>query len=259
MIENPFLLMSAPVAFETTNFQIAATPPTNLTNDNMDMEWRSVGLADVYVVMRCAAPVDTIAILHSNQRATDTYRVRAAPTVAALLINPVYDSGLVPAYEGLKLEPYTTKSILDLGQPVQSLYWRFDFVSPGHPDGQVKAARIVMGQRFEIPTGINYGWEKLVLNDSPITTGPNYEDVDEYPSRPGVKSTLGGMDEATFNRLDALLMQAGSAKPVLYAPEPDNLDTAQHWTVYGRMKSWKFPNPYHNWWDVEVEVHGLRS
>ena len=259
MIHNPFFLTSAPLSFETTNFEIPASPGINLTNDNMDMEWKSLGLNDVYVVMRCPSSVNTIAILHSNQRTTDTVRVRAAGTVAALLTDPIYDSGPVPAYQGLKFAPYTTKTIIDLGQSVQSLFWRFDFASPGHPDGQVKAARIVMGERFEVLSGIDYNWEKQVINDSPITTGPNYEDVDEYPSRPGVKATLGGMDEQTYNRFDAFMMQVGTAKPVLFAPEPDNLDTVQHWTVYGRLKTFKFQNPYHKWWDNEVEVSGLRA
>lgn len=259
MIHNPFFLMSAPLSFETTAFEIPASPGVNLTNDNMDMEWRSVGLNDVYVVMRCSALVDTIAILYSNQRATDTVRIRAGESVAELLTAPVYDSGPVSAYEGLKFDPYTTKTIIDLGQSVQSLFWRVDFSSPGHPHGQVKAARIIMGERFEVPSGINYNWEKQVINDSPITVGPNYEDVDEYPSRPGVKATLGGMDEQTFNRFDAFIMRAGSAKPVLFAPEPDNLDTAQHWTVFGRMKTFKFQNAYHNWWEIEIEVSGLRA
>ncbi|OAH42765.1 hypothetical protein AX777_05875 [Sphingobium yanoikuyae] len=225
----------------------------------MDMEWKSVGLTGIYVVMRCSAPVDTIAILHSNLRATDTVRIRAgAVHTNGEIVSPVYDSGLVPAYEGLKFDPYTTKTIVDLGAPVQSLFWRFDFVSPGNPDGQVKAARIVMGERVEV-SGINFGWEKLMLNDSQIVTGPNYEDVDEYPSRPGVKAKLGRMDEDAFNRFDAFMMQVGSAKPVLFAPEPYNPDTVQHWTVYGRMKAWKFQNPYHDWWDIEPEVHGLRA
>ena len=259
MIHNPFFLTSAPLSFETTNFEIPASPGVNLTNDNMDMEWKSLGLNDVYVVVRCPASVNTIAILHSNQRATDTVRVRAAGTIAALLTAPVYDSGPIPAYEGLKFDPYTTKTIIDLGQSVQSLFWRFDFASPDHPDGQVKAARIIMGERFEVPSGIDYNWEKLVINDSPITTGPNYEDVDEYPSRPGVKAMLGGMDEQTYNRFDAFMMKVGTAKPVLFAPEPDNLDTVQHWTVYGRLKTFKFHNPYHKWWDNEIEVAGLRA
>lgn len=260
MIDNPFFLMSAPIAFETTSFDIPASPGVNLTNDNMDMEWRSVGLTDIYVVMRCAAAVNTIAILHSNQRASDTVRIRAAATVAALLTSPVYDSGLVPAHEGNRFAPYTTKTMIDLGQSVQSLFWRVDFVSPGHPDGQVRAARIVMGERVEVPSGIDFNWEKGQLDDSIITNGPNYEDVQEYAPRPFVKATLGNMDEATFNRFDAFMMTVGKSKPVLFAPEPDNLDTAQHWTLYGRLKvDWKGQNPYHNWWDTEIQIAGLRA
>lgn len=259
MIEKAFLLTASPMSFETTNFELAAAPGANLTNDNMDMEWRSVGLDDIYVVMRCSSVVDTIALLHTNQRASDTIRVRAGASVADTLASPIYDSGIIPAFEGTKSEPYTTKTIIDLGQSVQAPFWRFEFFSPGHPDGQVKAARIVMGKRFEIPTGINYGWEKLLYDDSIITTGPNYEDVQEYPSRPGVKATLGQLDEDSFNRLDAFMMSTGFKRPVLFAPEPDNPDTAQHWTVYGRMKDSKWQNPYHNWWEVDLTVSGLRA
>jgi hypothetical protein len=258
MIEQPFLLAAAPLTFQTTDFEVAATPGRFLTTDNMDMEWRSIGLTP-YVVMGCSEPVDTIAVLHSNLRTTDTVRVRAGATWDETVSNPVYDSGLVPAFQGTKFDPYTTKTIIDLRLTVTAPFWRFDFSAPNHPDLQVKAARIVMGERLEIPTGINYGWEKYIQDDSPITTGPNYEDVQEYPSRPGIKATLGGLPEDAFNSLDAFLMRVGFKKPVLFAPEPDNDATAQHWTVYGRMKASKWQNPFHNWWDVDVEVTGLRS
>ncbi|MBT0668401.1 hypothetical protein HT136_08465 [Novosphingobium profundi] len=259
MISQPFLLVAQPMTFETTDFELAAAPGVNLTNDNMDMEWRSVGLNDTYVVLGCLAVVDTIAVLHTNQRTTDTIRVRAGATWDETATNSVYDSGVLPAFEGNKEDPYTTKTIIDLGQSVQAPFWRIDFFSPGHPDGQVKAARVVMGERFEVPTGINYGWEKVLYDDSIITTGPNYEDVQEYPSRPGVKATIGQVDEADFVALDPFLMRAGFKKPVLFAPEPDNLDTAQHWTVYGRMKGSKWQNPYHKWWEIDIEVSGLRA
>lgn len=261
MIDNPFFLMSAPVSFETTSFEIPAAPGVNLTNDNMDMEWRSLGLSNIYVILRCTAPVDTIAVLHSNLRASDTIRVRAGASVLnGEIVSPIYDSGAVPAYEGLKLAPYTTKSILDLGQPVQTVFWRFDFVSPGNPDGQVRVARIAMGERFEVPTGIDFNWEKGQIDDSIVTNAPNYEDVQEYAPRPAVKATLGNMDEATFNRFDAFMMTVGRSKPVVFAPEPNNLDTAQHWTVYGRVKvEWKGQNPYNNWWDSDMQIAGLKA
>lgn len=258
MIKQPFLLAAEPITFETTDFEIPATPGRNLTVDNMDLEYRSTGDTS-YFILGCSAPVDTIAVLFTNQRDTDSVRVRAGATWDGTVSDPVYDSGILPAFQGTKFAPYTTKTIIDLGQTVQAPFWRFDFSSPGHPDGQVKIARIVMGKRFEIPTGINYGWEKLMYDDSQITTAPNYEDVQEYPSRPGIKATFGQLDEASFNELDAFKMRVGYKKPVLFAPEPDNLATAQHWTVYGRMKSSKWQNPYNNWWDVDIEVSGLRS
>ncbi|MBS47388.1 hypothetical protein [Sphingobium lactosutens] len=260
MIENPFFLASAPLSFETTSFEIPASPGANLANDNMDMAWRSIGLDGIYVVMRCSAPVDTVAILHSNLRASDTVRIRAATTVDGTLSAPVYDSGPVPAFEGQKLAPYTTKTMVDLGQTLQSLFWRFDFTSPGNPAGQIEAARIIMGERIEVPSGIDFNWEKGQVDDSILTSGPNYEDVQEYAARPTVKATLGAMDEATFNRFDAFMMTVGRSKAVLFAPEPDNLETAQHWTVYGRVKvDWKGQNPYHNWWDTDMQIAGLRA
>ena len=64
----------------------------------------------------------------------------------------------------------------------------------------------------------------------------------------------------TFNRFDAFMMTVGRSKAVLFAPEPDNLETAQHWTVYGRVKvDWKGQNPYHNWWDTDMQIAGLRA
>ncbi|NWK96711.1 hypothetical protein DM806_13780 [Sphingobium lactosutens] len=261
MIDNPFFLMSAPVAFETTSFEIPASPGVNLTNDNMDMDWRSQGLNGIYVVLRCTAPVDTIAVLHSNLRASDTIRVRAGASVSnGEIVSPVYDSGAVAAYEGNLFAPYTPKSMIDLGQTVQTVFWRLDFVSPGNPDGQVRAARILMGERFEVSSGIDYNWKKGQIDDSVLTSGPNYEDVQEFAARPTVKAKLGNMDEATFNRFDAFMMAVGKSKPVLFAPEPDNPDTVQHWTVYGRFKvDWSGENLYHNWWETEIQVDGLRS
>ena len=265
MIENPYLLTSAPLTFQTTGISLPAFPGVNLTNDNMDLEWRSSGLQQPYFVLGCAAPVDTIAVLYTNLRHTDKVRIRAGATWDGTVSNPVYDSGEVEAYQGTKADPFTTKTIIDLALSVTAPFWRFDFVAPDHPDGQIKVARVVMGERFEIKNdsdnlaGIRYGWEPTMYDDSTITTGPNYEDVQEYPSRPGVKATLGSLDEDTANRLYPFMMRVGFKKPVLFAPEPSNLDTAQHWTVYGRLKATKFQNPYYKWWDIDVEVSGLKS
>jgi hypothetical protein len=264
MSVNPYLLASHPLAYETTGIELPSSPVVNVTNDNMDMSYRSVG-TDAYFVLECPYPVDTIAMLHTNQRSIDTFRVRAADTVAALTSGAIYDSGTVAAYVGRLDAPYSTKSRILLPAPISARYWRFDFASPGHPDGQVIVSRVLLGERFEIAIndaggGINYGWEKQVIDDSPITSGPNYEDVLEYVSRPGVKASFGTMDEATFNDLDVFMMRVGTKKPVLFSPEPDNLETDQHWTVYGRIKNiYKGQNAYHQLWESDIEIAGLRA
>lgn len=260
MIDQPFLLTSNPLFFETTGLQLASSPVENLTNDNMDMDWRSLGLNDVYVVLRNVGAVDTVAVLHSNLRPGDTLRVRAANSVAGLLSAPVWDSGAVPAVLGTLTAPYTAKTLVDVPAGTQATYWRFDFSSPGHPDGQVKASRIVMGQRFVIGSGIDYEWSKGVIDDSIVSTAPNYEDVREFPSRPVVQATLGQMDESDFSKLDTFMMRVGVKRPVLFAPEPDNLESVQSWTVYGRMKvAYKGVNLYHNLWESDLEVAGLKA
>ena len=259
MIDQPFLLASHPLKVNEASLELASSPAVNLTNDNMDMAWRSFNLNAPYVVLECLGAVDTIGILHTNQRATDSVRIRAANSVAELLSAPVWDSGELAAYVGALRAPYTAKTLV--GVPgVSATYWRFDFTSPAHPSGQVEVSRIVMGERFEIGSGIDYEWTKGVVDDSVLTTGPNYEDVLEYTSRPKVKATFGGMEEAAFNELDAFMMRVGTKQPVLFAPEPDNLDSCQQWTVYGRLKVlFEGMNLFHNLWSSDIEVAGLRS
>ncbi len=260
MIAEPFLLTSNPLFYETASVQLDSSPVVNLTNDNMDMDWRSLGLNDVYVVLRNVGAVDTLAVLHSNQRPGDTLRVRAANSVAGLLSAPLWDSGSIPAVVGTLTAPYSAKTLVDVPQGTQATYWRVDFSSPGHPDGQVRASRIVMGERLTIGSGIDYEWSKGVIDDSVVSNAPNYEDVQEFPSRPAVQATFGQMNEQDFNKLDAFMMRVGIKKPVLFAPEPDNLDSVQSWTVYGRMKvAYKGVNLYHNLWESDVEVAGLKA
>lgn len=259
MIDQPFLLASHPLRVAEASLELASSPAINLTNDNMDMSWRSFNLNAPYVVLECQGVVDTVAILHSNQRATDQVRVRAADSVAELLSAPVWDSGQLPAYLGTLRAPYTAKTLIDAPN-VTARYWRFDFAAPGHPDNAVLVSRIVLGERFTIGSGIDYEWTKGLVDDSILTAGPNYEDVQEYTSRPKVKATLGGMDEATANELDAFMMRVGTKTPVVFAPEPDNLDSVQQWTVYGRVKVlFEGMNLYHNLWDSDIEVHGLKA
>ncbi|MGU3389174.1 hypothetical protein [Sphingomonas sp. M1A8_2b] len=260
MIAEPFLLTSNPLFYESTGVQLASSPVENLTNDNMDMEWGSLGLNDVYFVLRNVGAVDTVALLFSNLRPGDTLRVRAANSVSALLSAPLWDSGAIPAVVGTLVAPYTAKTLIDVPKGTQATYWRFDFSAPSNPDGQVKASRVVMGERLVIGSGIDYEWSKSVIDDSPVTTAPNYEDVQEFPSRPSVQATFGQMNEQNFNTLDAFMMRVGVKRPVLFAPEPDNLDSVQSWTVYGRMKvAYKGVNLYHNLWESDLEVAGLKA
>ncbi len=259
MIDQPFLLASRPVRVSEASLELASSPAENLTNDNMDMAWRSFNLNAPYVVLETSGAVDTIGILHTNQRAGDTVRIRAANSPADALTAPVWDSGELPAYVGALREPYTAKTLIDVPS-VSATYWRFDFRSPEHPSGQVEVSRIVMGERFVIDSGIDYEWSKGVVDDSTLLAGPNYEDVIEYASRPKVKASFGGMSEALFNQLDAFMMRVGTKVPVLFAPEPDNLDAAQQWTVYGRVKVlFEGMNMFHNLWDSDIEIAGLKA
>ncbi len=260
MIAEPFLLTSNPLFYESTGVQLASSPVENLTNDNMDMEWGSLGLNDVYFVLRNVGAVDTVAVLFSNLRPGDTLRVRAANSVSATLSAPLWDSGAIPAVVGTLAAPYTAKTLIDVPKGTQATYWRFDFSSPSNPDGQVKASRVVMGERLVIGSGIDYEWKKGVIDDSIINTAPNYEDVQEFPSRPMVEAELSMMSEDDFNALDGFMMRVGVKRPVLFAPEPDNLDSVQAWTVYGRMKNqYKGMNAYHKLWESDLEVAGLKA
>ncbi len=259
MIDQPFLLASRPVRVSEASLELASSPAENLTNDNMDMAWRSFNLSAPYVVLETSGTVDTIGVLHTNQRAGDMVRIRAANSPADALTAPLWDSGELPAYVGALREPYTAKTLVDVPQ-VAATYWRFDFTSPAHPAGQVEVSRIVMGERFVISSGVDYEWTKGVIDDSPIANGPDYEDVIEYASRPKVKASFGSMDEATFNELDAFMMRVGTKVPVLFAPEPDNLDTFQQWTVYGRVKVlFEGMNLFHNLWESDIKVVGLKA
>lgn len=259
MIDQPFLLASRPLRVSGASLELASSPAVNLTNDNMDMAWRSFNLNAPYVVLESSGLVDTIGVLHSNQRATDTVRIRAANSVNELLTAPVWDSGELAAYVGALREPYTAKTLVDVPS-VSATYWRFDFTCPGHPAGQVEVSRIVMGERFVISSGIDYEWSKGVVDESTLLSGPNYEDVIEYTSRPKVKASFGSMSEALFNQLDAFMMRVGTKTPVLFAPEPDNLDSVQQWTVYGRVKVlFEGMNLFHNLWESDIEVVGLKA
>lgn len=220
---------------QSVTYEAASTltvaEPKNLSNDEPGMVWRSSGLSGVYVIFKTEnKPIDTIALIGNNLRATDTVRIRMGATVAELNGVAVYDhtfdawSGIAPLDDAI--------SLFLLDAPVTHQYIRLDFTSPGNPDGYVECCRLLLGTRIE-NVGIDIGREEEMEDTSAITDEYGSLTIDNYRVRQKMKINLSGVKDADYyESWQPFLKSVGTSKFFLFVEELG--DYQQRKTYYVR-------------------------
>jgi hypothetical protein len=264
-MSKPYLCRPFPLTVVDGGNALSVGPAANLLRDEPSMVWRSNGVGNISLTFQgSGAPVDTIALLFTNLRTTDTVQVRAANTVADTTGNPVYDSGVQVAFSGTCTAPHRPKTIITLEEPVGALFWRIDISAPNHPAGYVEAVRLVIGQRLDLggqKAGIDWGCKFIWTDQSSMTTTNGVTYGQEWAKLPGWSITSSWItdDDWTWNYNPALGI-IGNFKPVLMVPNPDGPYT-QHEAVYGRITDGPLPaeSAFKNGWTVDMTFLGITS
>jgi hypothetical protein len=261
MSESVFIEPLKPT-IATVATEAAGRPTTNLLNDEPGMKWRSTGVTASFVMsVPAGSQIDSVALLWSNLRATDTVRLRAANSAANTTTSPLYDSGNVAAFSGVKASGFQTKTIFLLPTTRTETHWRIDITATGHPDGYVEASKFVIGKKFTTTHEMDYNCKQVLKNQSLITEGPGYEDVDEYKALPGWIASFSYIPMGTWrDSFYPFLLRAGNHKSILFIPEPATPTTWQQEIVFGRIKVDVAGECLHyDGWKVELTILSLAS
>ncbi len=231
-------VLVAPLPFTALAANEQATAPlSNTRSDEPGFVWRSANLTTVYAKVQLTSAVtdwDTFALVGSNLRATDTIRVRAGATSAAvdgtsgLTVDQTFNAwtGVAPTGGALSFKL--------LGAIVTSPFVRIDITSTSNPATYVQAQRIVIGKRVETD-GVNVGAEQTFEDSSPIETGPGYTSVDVYNVRIGWKVTLEGITDAKYyTNWFPFLRTVGLTQAFVFIPDTDS-PYVQNQAVFARV------------------------
>lgn len=206
----------------------------NLNSDRPGYVWRGSLPSASFTIDLGTDPIeyDTIALIGSNLRATDTVRVQTGTTADAT----AYDASAA-AWAGKKPRQYSAKTIIKLPATRTDRFVRITITAPAHPSGYVQAQRLVIGKAVST-YGIKFGAKLNFEDRSVITTGPGFTDVDRYDVLPAWDiSTTGITDTAWREDWSPLLMEVGSSSGILFVRNDRSPDTFQTDAVYGRITS----------------------
>jgi hypothetical protein len=199
----------------------------NVQQSRPGLYWQSTSSTpSLSIDFGAAVTIDTIGFGWVNAIATDTFRLRAAASLAAVTSAPVVDvtetvwpalvSPLVGVADlsayGLVHRPYR----LSAAQTLR--YWRIDFTFASY----VQLGRLLMGERVQPALPITYGW-------APTGSEPVVEGVDiggEEASRPrglkrGVRMEWQRLtSREALGSLYELLLERGSSGDFMAVVDP---------------------------------------
>ncbi|MGK2911223.1 MAG: hypothetical protein ACSLE1_15690 [Sphingobium sp.] len=201
---------------------------------------------------------DTVALIGSNLRATDTIRIRSANSAAATSATPLYDSGTNAAWTAPKPSLATAKSILKLPAARTDAFIRIDITATGHPAGYVQAQRLLFGKAITTD-GVDASYEIGFEDQSVPYSGPGWQAFDEYPVLMTAKAKMSWLSDLAFRADWADFLQVvGQKKAFLFVPfveAPDRIQTeAMFATITSKVS---VPRPNSDNWIVELAMRSL--
>lgn len=231
----------------------------NLNLDVAGLVWRGA-LPTPYLIIDLGAGTlayDTVAIIGTNLRATDTVQVRTGTTTPG---TGGYAGTAVAAYTGPKADTATSKTIIKLGSTVTDRYIRIDFTATSHPDGFIQVQRLCVGKAITT-LGISPDAEQGFEDRSVVTSGPGYSSVDQYDILVSWKISTGWISETSWrNDWNPFLQWAGISRAFLLILDDSAPANWQSDSVFGRITS-KAGGKYeaYNQWRVEVTITALAA
>ncbi|KAA9018305.1 hypothetical protein [Sphingobium limneticum] len=187
----------------------SATSASNLLHDERALVWRSTGLTGTYLIVTQTGAWDTIALVGTNLRPTDTIRIRAAANATAVTTSPALDQTIV-AYSGVA-KATGSMVIFRLPVAVSHAVVRIDIVSTDNPAGFVQVSNLILGTAVEWD-GIDTGAEVSYDNQ-----GQSY--LRKFLTKPTWKINLSGMDTTSYyNVWEDFCLAASDRRGFLFVP-----------------------------------------
>lgn len=213
------MLFCAPNAITPHAVSSRETAPfTNALRDEPARVWRSEGTS-AQLTFQVIGEWDTFALVGNNLRASDTFRLRAGPTLESLSSNPPLDLTFVAWTGNAPLAKATSFHLLNA--PTTYQFVRLDITSNGNPDGFIEASRLVVGTRVAT-AGINIGAERQHMDGSVIEDGPGYTTIQQYRSRLQWKVTIGPIKASEYyGTWDRFLYKVGKSRGFLFVEDTE--------------------------------------
>ena len=247
-------------------FVVASTSPAplagsvaNLNVDPAGKVWRG-SLPSSYLIIDLGSGTlayDTVALIGTNLRASDTVQVRTGSTTSG---TGGYAGSAVASYTGNKADSATSKTIIKLGSTTNDRYVRIDFTATSHPDGFVQVQRLCVGKAITT-LGISPDAEQGFEDRSVVTNGPGYSSVDQYDIIVSWKISTGWISESSWRAdWNPLLQWAGMSRAFLFILDDSVPANWQSDSVFGRITS-KAAGKYeaYNQWRVEATITALAA
>lgn len=251
-------LFVAPLPFAAVSGTTIAGSVENLNDDHPAYIWRA-SVTGSFVIDLGPDPVeyDTIALVGSNLRATDTIRVITSTTPDG---NDGYDGDRVNAWSGKKPRQLTAKTIIKLSTVQTERYIRVSIIATGHPAGYVQAQRMVVGKAVST-IGIKFGAKMNIDDLSVITQNEESTSIDRRARKLGWDiSTTSISDQSWREEWAPLLLEVGSSSGLLFVRDESAPDTWQTDSVYGRITSKAYGEAEgYDWWTFSGTILSFAS
>lgn len=226
-----------------------------LANDVAGQVWRG-GTSSYFVIDLGAAAVayDTVALVATNLRPTDTVRIQTGDGETNM--NGLDQTG--PAYAG-NYAPGAI-SIFRLPSTRSERYVRVQITAPGHPDVFVQIGRVVVGKAITT-LGIAPSSKQVFDDDSVRGRGPGYTTVDEYPTYVTWQISCAMItDDDWLTKWNPFLRRAGNKRGILFIPETELPARWQGMAIYGLIEgSASGSGESFNSWRFEATIRSLFS
>ncbi len=247
----------SPLPFTTVAANENPVAPVAKANlDKPGLVWRSADLTSVYCIIDLgpSASYDTVALIGTNLRTTDTVQVRTGTTNTGI---GAYGGTAQAAYAGTRPKTSTAKTILSIGLRAER-YLRIDIVSTGNPDTYTRVQRIVVGKAVSTG-GIDYNNEQGFEDRSNVIAGLGYTSYDQLDTIVTQKFSMGFIPSTSWRtEWHPLLQYSGNTRALLFVPYLEDSLTFQTDALFGRITSKASGKAVaFNTWAIDLQLAAL--
>lgn len=215
--------------------QATLHPATNAGLNEPAYVWRSTSLnVGLVIDLGAGASYDTVALIGTNLRATDTIQISTGTTNTG---TGSFFSGVVNAFTGTKPTAYTTKTVVKFPNVRTERYMRIDITATGHPDTYTSVQRLVVGKSVST-LGFDYGAEQSFIDPSAIQNVAGTDIIDQVATRPRWKISMSYVAASTWRQeWTNFLASVGKVVPILFVPNLEAPEDFQSEVIFGRIRN----------------------